>query len=1064
MSKVSSSFIVNFLLLFYIFAFVNITPSFAVGSDGVWVQIPNMPNFHVWGSGIILLDNGKVLVTTGVGKTGLTPKSELFDPKNRTWTNTGNVNQARLLHNNAIVKLNDGKVMIAGDEGPNVSDLKSVELYDPAAGTWTYTISLNTPRRYDAIVLQNGKVLVTGGALGPPNDSRYLASTEIYDPATKKWTSSGSLNVPREGAPEIVLLKNGKVLLAGGYYKNAFIDKAEIYDPTNEKWTTSQMPYAWGGATMTVLHNGKVLVAGGSKGYTNPSITAQAMLYDPNTNTWTATGSMHTARAGHNAALLTDGKVIVIGGGAKSTEVYDPITGIWTVGAETRFPSHNGIALLQNGDILAVGGDPDGLTAELFTTPPTPTPPEPFLDLPWNYDCQQSTDPELNEKCECQNIPNLEEKAVCEKDKKILSFDKAVFNINSWFDHQYPLQNYGSDAKDVLTFIGKRENYYYKSHSGYDYGAPVGIKMNSPVLAAAAGWAEFKPASKSAGAGNMIKIDHGNGYQTWYEHLDMSNLIVRDIGEKKHVEKGQKIGEVGMSGRTTGPHIHLSVFKDTNDNKNFDDDYPYGSVDPLGWDGKYKDPWTEWTNDPPEKENKSYGASSYNLFIKRAQPKLTPIPQTGGTLKTDDNKMQIDVPSNAADSAFTLTHKYGPFESFESGGKFLESIVPSFFLDAVDEAGEAINQFREPIRIIYSYSGPDVLNVKETTLIIYFFDELLQNWTPLPSVVDTVNKTVTALTTHNSHFALMGEVKDNIAPTTEIVIHGDKGEDNWYRSKVTVELNGKDNEGGIGLEYALYSLDNENWQIYSTPLDFDQDGEYAVTYQSFDKVGNEGVRNTTAFRIDTTPPSVTAKADRIPDTDEWYNHPVTIIFTGQDAGSEIDKCTDPIIYKEPDNMNAVVEGSCTDKAGNIGSASIHFKYDSTPPTLTASAFSKGNPYAPGSWINQDVAVTFNCIDDISGVEKFSDPITITNEGKDQSVTGTCADNAGNKNEISFTGINIDKTSPEAEISYDLLAFDSKIKGKDNLGSTTMTIDKNTTLTSKIHHHRSSRKQSSYFNR
>lgn len=345
-------FIVNLLFFFYIFAFANITTAFAVGSDGVWAQVPNMPNSHVWGSGVILLDNGKVLVTTGYNKSGLTPSSELFDPQSRTWTTTGNVNQARGLHGNAIVKLNDGKVMIAGDEGPNVSDLSSVELYDPATGIWTYTTSLNTPRRYEAIVLENGKVLVTGGARGLPNNGRYLASTEIYDPATGRWTYSGNLNVPREGAPEIVLLKNGKVLLAGGYYRDAFIDKAEIYDPATGKWTTSQMPYAWGGASMTVLNNGKVLVSGGAKGYTNPSITAQAMLYDPNTNTWTTTGSMHTARSGHNAALLTDGKVIVIGGGTKSTEVYDPATSQWTTSAETRYPSHNGIAVLQNGDIL----------------------------------------------------------------------------------------------------------------------------------------------------------------------------------------------------------------------------------------------------------------------------------------------------------------------------------------------------------------------------------------------------------------------------------------------------------------------------------------------------------------------------------------------------------------------------------------------------------------------------------------------------------------------------------------------------------------------------------------
>ncbi len=643
-------------------------------------------------------------------------------------------------------------------------------------------------------------------------------------------------------------------------------------------------------------------------------------------------------------------------------------------------PNHTLYAFSLNGAIPTLTPTPP----PTVTPTPTPTPPQPFLDLPFNYEG--------------------------------MDFKEIIFNPNSWFDHEYPLQNIPCCILKVRRYDSKEIEDFYRSHSGYDYGLKHGVRLNTPVLAAASGWATFKPEDKSSGAGNMIKIDHDNGYQTWYEHLMNDGLIVNIEGQKVFVEKGQKIGKTGYTGNSypkdaSGAHIHFSVFKDINNNGNFDDDYPYGLVDPLGWEGDYVDPWTEW----PSKDAEKRGAPSYNLFIKKTQPKSQIIPQTGDTLKTDDNKLQIEVPSNAADSPFTLTHKYGPFEFFESEGISFESIVPSFFLDAVNTIGEKITQFREPFRIIYSYSGPDVLNVKETTLLLYFFDELLGKWVPLPSVVDTANKTVTALTTHNSHFALMGEVKDKIPPTTEIVIHGDKGQDNWYRSKVTVELNGKDNEGGIGLEYTLYSLDNENWQIYSDPLDFDQEGEHALTYQSFDKAGNEGERNTITFRIDTIPPSVISRADRIPDVNEWYNDPVTVTFTGQDTGSGIAKCAGPIIYNKPDNAYAFVEGSCADKAGNIASASSNFKYDSTNPVLTASASSKGAPYASSLWTNSDVQVMFNCADETSGVNTVSQPIIISTEGKDQSIKGDCEDNAGNKSEINFIGINIDKTKPLVSI-------------------------------------------------
>lgn len=376
--------------------------------------------------------------------------------------------------------------------------------------------------------------------------------------------------------------------------------------------------------------------------------------------------------------------------------------------------------------------------------------------------------------------------------------------------------------------------------------------MNTPILAAASGMAEFKPASQSAGAGNMIKITHSNGYQTWYEHLDMNNLIVKEIGEIKQVEKGQKIGEVGMSGKTTGPHVHLSVFKVA-------DDYPYGLTDPLGWEGNYTDPWTEWTNDPPEKPVKRYGVESYNLYIKRAPPKIQIISQTGGTLTTEDNKVQIVVPNNAFNSLFTLTFENGPFETVSD---LLQSIVPSFFLKAVDNLGNAITQFLQPIQITYSYINADLFNIKENTLKLYFFNEVLYLWEALEtSQIDTVNKIVTAQTTHFSHFALMGEAIDKVTPTTEIIVHGNKGQDNWYKSTVSVELNGKDNEGGSGMEYTLFTLDNDNWKIYSTPLVFDKEGSYTATYQSFDKAGNEGERNTIIFNIDKTPPEADIKYD-----------------------------------------------------------------------------------------------------------------------------------------------------------------------------------------------------------
>ena len=90
-------------------------------------------------------------------------------------------------------------------------------------------------------------------------------------------------------------------------------------------------------------------------------------------------------------------------------------------------------------------------------------------------------------------------------------------------------------------------------HQGIDIGAPVG----TTVIAAAAG--EVVISKYSYSAGNYIMIDHGSGIFTVYMHLS-----VRGVEVGKEVSQGQKIGEVGSTGYSTGPHLHFGVRKNGN--------------------------------------------------------------------------------------------------------------------------------------------------------------------------------------------------------------------------------------------------------------------------------------------------------------------------------------------------------------------------------------------------------------------------------------------------------------------------------------------------------------------
>ncbi|MBF6057310.1 MULTISPECIES: M23 family metallopeptidase [Thiomicrorhabdus] len=88
-------------------------------------------------------------------------------------------------------------------------------------------------------------------------------------------------------------------------------------------------------------------------------------------------------------------------------------------------------------------------------------------------------------------------------------------------------------------------------HGGIDYKA----EMGEPVLATADGVVQFAGYNKSSGYGNLISIAHSNGFRSRYGHLKSMDVKVGD-----YVSKGQVIGTVGSSGRSTGPHLHYEVW------------------------------------------------------------------------------------------------------------------------------------------------------------------------------------------------------------------------------------------------------------------------------------------------------------------------------------------------------------------------------------------------------------------------------------------------------------------------------------------------------------------------
>lgn len=89
-----------------------------------------------------------------------------------------------------------------------------------------------------------------------------------------------------------------------------------------------------------------------------------------------------------------------------------------------------------------------------------------------------------------------------------------------------------------------------KGHKGVDYYAPVG----TAIYAAESGVIVRKYVSSSFG--NYIKIEHANGFATAYAHM---HTFAEGMAEGVEVRKGQRIGTVGSTGRSTGPHLHFEL-------------------------------------------------------------------------------------------------------------------------------------------------------------------------------------------------------------------------------------------------------------------------------------------------------------------------------------------------------------------------------------------------------------------------------------------------------------------------------------------------------------------------
>ena len=204
--------------------------------------------------------------------------------------------------------------VIGGDNSAGV--LSDLQRYDPVTDTWTTLTSMPTARAGAAAAVIDDGIFVIGGrqsTSGPCSGGPYLGTVEKYDVDTNTWSTVAPLPNPRSDLAAVA--HGGKIFVFGGCTGTAsapsVTNEADMYDPQTNTWTTGLASMPTPRASLVAGHSGdKVYAIGGTDGVSASSVNE---VYDIPNNSWSTNTPMPTARqeAGVNSH---GGRVYVVGG------------------------------------------------------------------------------------------------------------------------------------------------------------------------------------------------------------------------------------------------------------------------------------------------------------------------------------------------------------------------------------------------------------------------------------------------------------------------------------------------------------------------------------------------------------------------------------------------------------------------------------------------------------------------------------------------------------------------------------------------------------------------------
>jgi large repetitive protein len=265
------------------------------------------------------------------------------------------------------------------------------------------------------------------------------------------------------------------------------------------------------------------------------------------------------------------------------------------------------------------------------------------------------------------------------------------------------------------------------------------------------------------------------------------------------------------------------------------------------------------------------------------------------------------------------------------------------------------------------------------------------------STTASVSGTCTDLAGNQSPTSSFGFKYDGTKPqVTDKIPSRPPNADGWYKDPLSVKYKGSDNLSGIASCAEL---------SYNGP----ESANASVSGTCVDSAGNESVQSSFGFKYDATGPAVIPSPAREPDSNGWYNHSLSVSFAGSDGASGLASCAPSQSYEGPDSVFAVVTGTCTDNAGNVGLGSLALKYDSTAPQVVGASPDRA-PDGNG-WYNHALTVSFLGSDATSQIEACTAAGYAGPDNPSASVSGSCRDRAGNPSGASPFAFKYDASAP-----------------------------------------------------